>query len=283
VVPGPFFSGGVISGPTEVSTTELPKVMASERWRLALEAWAIPEVILAQAEVSPWILPPALFQTPAAISPTPSHDRAREALGLEASVLDVGCGGGVAAFALLPEVQRVTGVDRQREMLAMFEANARDRGLVAETVEGLWPEVASRTRLADVVTAHHVVYNVGDVVPFLRALDEHARFRVVTEMTTRHPLTSLNEAWMHFWGLERPSGPTSDDLVEVLDEMGLRASLERFEGTTWSESSPYEAANFARIRLCLPASRESEVRAFLQRHPAPTARSLVTLWWDHHS
>ena len=91
-------------------------VMASERWRLALEAWAIPEVILAQAEVSPWILPPALFQTPAAISPTPSHERAREALGLEASVLDVGCGGGVAAFALLPEVQRVTGVDRQREI-----------------------------------------------------------------------------------------------------------------------------------------------------------------------
>ena len=66
-MPGPFFSGGVISDSTEVSTTELPKVMASERWRLALEAWAIPEVILARAEVSPWILPPALFQTPAAI------------------------------------------------------------------------------------------------------------------------------------------------------------------------------------------------------------------------
>jgi hypothetical protein len=137
--------------------------------------------------------------------------------------------------------------------------------------------------LADVVTAHHVVYNLGDVVPFLRALDEHARFRVVTEMTTRHPLTSLNEAWMHFWGLERPSGPTSDDLVEVLDEMGLRASLERFEGTPRRESSLHEAANFARIRLCLPASREGEVRAFLERHPAPAARSLVTLWWDHRS
>lgn len=256
---------------------------AGERWRTSLEAWTIPEAILTQAEENPWILPAALFQIPAVISTTPSHEQARAALLVESSVLDVGCGGGAAAFALLPEVKRVFGVDRQRQMLAMFEANARDRGLVVETVEGLWPEVASRTPVADVVTAHHVVYNVSDVVPFLRALDEHARARVVIEMTTRHPLTSLNEAWMHFWDLERPSGPTSDDLIEVMDEMGLGVSNERFEGTTWSESSLDEAANFARIRLCLPVSREFAVRDFLRRHPAPTSRSLVTLWWDQRS
>lgn len=254
---------------------------AAESWRQALQAWAIPEEILAQAEESPWIHPPALFQIPSVITPTPSHQRAREALGDEASVLDVGCGGGVAAFALLPEVKRVIGVDHQGEMLAMFEANAHDRGLSVATVEGFWPEVASRTDSADVVTAHHVVYNVGDVVPFLRALDEHARYRVVLEMPTRHPLAPMSEAWQHFWNLERPSGPTPDDLMEVLREMGLRAVQERFEGTMRQESSLDEAAHFTRIRLCLPKSREPEVRDYLQDHQNPTNRSLATVWWNH--
>jgi len=255
-------------------------VSASERWRQALEALAIPEAIMAQAEQSPWVFPPALFQVPVVVVTTPSMERAREALREEGSVLDVGCGGGAAAFALVPEVRRVIGVDREREMLEMFAANAQSRGIPVETIEGSWPEVAPRTKAADVVVAHHVVYNVSDVVPFLEALDGHARSRVVVEMTTRHPLISLNEAWRHFWGLERPSGPTSDELMTVLDEMGFCAREERFEGTTWSESSLDEAAKFARIRLCLPANREDEVRDFFREHPAPTARSLATIWWD---
>ncbi len=178
---------------------------------------------MAQAEQSPWVFPPALFQVPVVVVTTPSMERAREALREEGSVLDVGCGGGAAAFALVPEVRRVIGVDREREMLEMFAANAQSRGIPVETIEGSWPEVAPRTKAADVVVAHHVVYNVSDVVPFLEALDGHARSRVVVEMTTRHPLISLNEAWRHFWGLERPSGPTSDELMTVLDEMGFCA------------------------------------------------------------
>ncbi len=235
---------------------------------------------MAQAEQSPWVFPPVLFQVPPVVVATPSSERAREALGEEASVLDVGCGGGAAAFALVPDVRRVLGVDREPEMLAMFESNARARGIAVETIEGSWPEVAPRTKATDVVVAHHVVYNVSDLVPFVEALDGHARNRVVIEITTRHPLISLNAAWRHFWGLERPSGPTSDVLMAVLGEMGLPAREERFEGTTWSESSLDEAAKFARIRLCLPASREEEVRDFFRQHPAPTSRSLATIWWD---
>ena len=253
---------------------------ASDDWREALEALAIPEAILAGAEQSPWIFPPVLFQVPLVSTVTPSSERAREALGEEASVLDVGCGGGAAAFALVPELRLARGVDREPEMLAMFEANALARGVAAMTVQGPWPDVAPRTNMSDVVVAHHVVYNVSDIVPFLSALGAHARHRVVIEMTTRHPLTSLNEAWRHFWNLERPSGPTSDVLLAVLGEMGLLVHHERFEGTTWSESSPEEAARFARIRLCLPMSREDEVSAFFRERPAPRSRSLVTIWWD---
>ncbi len=254
--------------------------VAAERWRSALAAWAVPEEILEVAEQSPWIHPPELFGVPEEIVDSPSHQRAREALRAGSSVLDVGCGGGVAAFALTPPATSVIGVDQQPAMLAIFRENAERRGVAVDTVEGLWPEVAAVTPAADVVTAHHVVYNVGDIVPFLAALADHARRRVVLEMPDHHPLSSLAGAWRHFWGLERPTGPTPDDLLAVLEEMGVHARREQWLGPLRAERDLASAAQFTRVRLCLPASREGEVREYLEAHPIPRERALSTLWWD---
>ncbi len=255
------------------------KLTAADRWRAALEAWAIPEVIAASASQSPWIHPPALFDVPQSIEPSPSHDLAREAVPSGGTVLDVGCGGGIAAFALAPPAARVIGVDHQVEMLTMFRANAVDRGLSVETIEGFWPAVADRAPVADVAVAHHVAYNVADVVPFLAALGAHARHRVVLELPNRHPLASLDGAWRHFWNLERPDGPTPEDLLAVLDEMGIAAHSTSFVGRLRAETDLDQAAHFTRIRLCLPAERESEVRDFLVAHPPSTTRALTTIWW----
>jgi len=253
---------------------------AVDRWRQSLEAWALPDDILAAAEESPWIHPPALFQVPEVIESTPSHDRAREALVEGGTVLDVGCGGGVAAFALTPPATHVIGVDHQADMLKMFEANAGTRGVACQTVEGFWPAVADVTPKADVVTAHHVVYNVGDIAPFLRALGDHARARVVLEMPDHHPLSSMSGAWRHFWQLERPEGPTPSDLIDVLGELGVDAHREEWSGAIRAETNVDQAAHFMRIRLCLPASREDEVRDYFATQPKSSRRGLSTIWWD---
>ena len=181
---------------------------AATQWAEALASWAIPDEILSKAPESPWIHPPALFDVPAVIPSTPSHDRAREALPSGGSVLDVGCGGGIAAFALVPKAGTVIGVDHQSEMLEMFAAHADELGVASETHFGFWPALAGETPAADVVTCHHVVYNVADIEPFLRELDAHARGRVVIEMPQRHPLWNRRDAWKHFWNIERPEDPT---------------------------------------------------------------------------
>ena len=253
---------------------------AASEWRRALEAWAIPAEILAQAPESPWIHPPALFDVPDGIEESPSHQRARDALEIEGSVLDVGCGGGIAAFALTPPAARVVGVDHDDEMLEMFTRNARRRGVEVETYLGLWPDVAAAVPRCDVVTAHHVVYNVADIGPFLEQLSSHATRRVVIEMPQRHPLSSLSAAWEHFWGLERPTTPTSDDLLAVLGEMGVTLRSEDFVGSLRNAPDLESAARFARIRLCLPTSREDEVRSFLRDNPPPVDRPLTSIWWD---
>jgi SAM-dependent methyltransferase len=253
---------------------------AADQWRRALGAWALPEEIVASASESPWAFPPELFDVPDVIVSTPSRERAREVLPEGGSVLDVGCGGGAAAYALTPPASVVIGVDPSREMLALFRVNAQRRAVSCQVIEGAWPDVAAVAPDADVVTAHHVAYNVGDIVPFLDALGSHARQRVVLELTVHHPLTSLSPAWRHFWGLERPETPTSSDLLDVLSEMDIPAHSESWLGAARPVGDAEQVARRLRVRLCLPASREQEVRAFLSTQPAVATRELTTIWWD---
>lgn len=253
---------------------------AALAWRRDLAAWAIPDHILSAAPESPWIHPPVFFEVPEVIATSPSHQRAAEALPEGGSVLDVGCGGGVAAFALTPRARHVIGVDHQGEMLEMFAANAARRAVSVETVEGFWPAVADHVARADVVTSHHVVYNVSDIVAFVAALSDHATHRVVLELPQRHPLANLSGAWHHFWQLERPTTPTSADLLAVLEEMGVAASMELWNGPIRAEQDLEQVAHFTRIRLCLGEDREGEVLAYLRAHPTPATRELATVWWD---
>jgi SAM-dependent methyltransferase len=224
-----------------------------------------------------------MFTVTDQVSDSLSHRRAREALPIGGTVLDVGCGGGRAAMALLPPAGRVVGVDEQQAMLDRFAVAATERGVEHETVLGLWPSAAPRAPQADVVVCHHVAYNVADLVPFVRALAEHATRRVVVELPTTHPLTHLGPLWREFWGLERPSGPTADDCLAVVREAGIDPTMETWVDESFSARSlltPEQQAHYTRIRLCLPAEREAEVGEFLSRAKEPSARRTATIWWD---
>ena len=255
-------------------------MIASEKWRSDLEAWAIPKEIIDQAPESPWIHPPVLFQIPTLIELTPSHQKAFDVLPESGSILDIGCGGGIAAFAMGSKASLVIGVDHQSEMLDMFTENAKERNIDSKVYEGFWPEIAPVVEVADVAVAHHVVYNVQDIVPFIAAMNTHARKRVVIEMPQHHPLSNLSEAWKFFWELDRPENPTPRDLVDVLTELGINAHLQLWDGQLRQERNMDDAVRFTRIRLCLPESREAEVRQFLENHPASAIRPLATVWWD---
>ncbi len=253
---------------------------AGKYWRDSLAAWAIPSEIIDQAPENPWIHPPAMFDLPQVIEDSISHQRAREVLEPGDSLLDIGCGGGIAAFAVVPPVGHVIGVDHQAEMLEMFSSNAKARGVTSEVFEGFWPAVAEKVQVADVVATHHVVYNVSGIEEFLLAMNAHAMKRVIIEMPQRHPLTTAAPLWKHFWNLERPVDPTPEDLMNVLSELGISAHLELWEGSMRTEADLKSQANFSRIRLCLPESREGEVLEFLTSQPKVAIRNLATIWWD---
>ncbi len=251
-----------------------------EKWKKDLQSWAIPEEIIKQAPESPWIHPPVLFQIAENIEETFSHQVAKEALLPKGSVLDVGCGGGVATFANAEVTSYAIGVDHQKEMLEMYEKNATVRGIKVKTVEGNWPEVANLVEEVDVVVCHHVVFNVQDIEPFLMQLDSHAAKRVVIEMPYFHPLSNMDAAWKHFWNLDRPKSPTADNLFEVIKSLGFSPKIQKWQGEIRSSIDKDLAAKFLRIRLCLPESKDNEIKEFMAKNPESKTRNLATIWWD---
>jgi len=262
---------------------------SARRWREDLDSWALPPEILAAAPETPWGCPTGLFarsaeEAVAAVAAlneaqaTPSQRRALEALEGSGSLLDVGAGGGAASLPLCPPATAVTAVDQSPQMLAAFADLAGRQGVEHTEVEGLWPDVAGQVGPADVVVCHHVLYNVGDLVPFLVALTDHARRRVVVEITAEHPQALLNPLWEHFHGLGRPTRPTAEDAAAVARDLGLAVEVESWEAPPrWHNHQRDEVVAFFRKRLCLPPERDPEVAAVLPPfEPGPH----VTLWWD---
>ena len=252
-------------------------------WREDLDSWAIPEGILSQATEPPWVHPVAMFTVEGEVADSTSHQRAREALPTGGSVLDIGSGGGRASFALVPPAGEVIAVDHQQGMLDVFAAAAEERGVAHREFLGDWPDVADEVPEADVVVCHHVAYNVRDIVPFLQALNDHARRRVVLEIPMNHPMSNMNELWKKFWDLDRPTKPTGDELAAIARAMGFDAQLEVWEDETWGkrvEMPEAERVRFARIRLCLTEERDAEVAAALLEHKDAQPRRVATLWWD---
>lgn len=266
----------------------------ADKWRADLAAWAIPPHITAAVADSPWVLPHQVFarradrliRAPAG----PSYERAREALEPAGTVLDIGSGAGAACLPLARYATTITAVDTNQDMLTLLADRAAAAGVDVRTVHGAWPDVAARVAPADLVTCHHVTYNVPDIWEFLAALTGHARRRVVVEMTSTHPLTSLNPLWLRFHGLRRPDGPTAADLLAILAEAGVPA-----RHTEWNRPAEADYSGFAELvdvtrrRLCLPADRTSEVEAALvelgsdRDRPGDlgsSGRDVVTIWWE---
>jgi SAM-dependent methyltransferase len=264
-----------------------------DRWRADLAAWAIPEYITASVAESPWVLPRQVFARRAdrtAAAPSgPSYQRALAALDPPGSVLDVGAGAGAASLPLLPRATSLTAVDSDAAMLTQLTQRAAAAGVAPRTVLGSWPDAAAQAGPADVVTCHHVLYNVPEAAPFVTALTASARRLVVVEITERHPIAALNALWLRFHGLQRPESPTAGDLIRILTAMGLAPGHE-----TWHREGGRDYASFdelvdvTRRRLCLPPERAAELAGALAdigvdpEHPdlGSPGRDVVTIWWD---
>lgn len=268
----------------------LPMTQAGQRWKEQLESWAIPRHILDQAEVAPWAHDPATFAVDDTIDPSnPIHEWAREMLPPNGgSVFDVGCGGGRSSIPLVPRASWIVAVDESPAMLARFAQAAEEVGVRHTEIQGRFPDIVRDAEMAgrpidpcDVVVCHHVLFNVADLEPFVIGLTAMARLGVVVVIPPRHPLSSWNPAWKHFWDLDRPDGPTADDAVSVIRALGFDPEIAVVPRPALARQAddPRSLAIAARRRLCLSADREEEIVAWLEENPPEFMREVVVLRW----
>src|SRR5262249_39526160 len=151
-------------------------------------AWAIPDQIAGAVRESPWVLPGQVFARRAdrltAEPAGPSFEQAWTALDPPGTVLNIGSGPGAACLPLLPRATGITAGGGAEALLALLAERASARGAGAVCIAGRWPQVAPRVPAADVVTCHHVLYNVQDLEPFVAALTDHARRLIVAEVAS---------------------------------------------------------------------------------------------------
>jgi hypothetical protein len=103
----------------------------------------------------------------------------------------------------------------------------------------------------------------------------------VLVLPPRHPLSAWNDAWGHFWGLERPTEPTADDLAEVLAGLGLEPERWDVPRPPLARATADAASRVgsARRRLCLTEDRDDELAAYLDAHEPEWSDTNVVLRW----
>ncbi len=267
---------------------------AADRWRAELEAWVIPQRLLDAAEESPYGWVPWVWERLSAAAragpPPATVEIVRDLLGEQGSVLDVGAGRGRVSLPLVALGHDLTAVEPDAGMADGFEEEAARLGVSAELVRGRWPEVAAEVPKADVVMSANVAYDVPGIGPFLVALHETARRAVVVELTETHPRVTTAPLFRAVHGVDRPDGPSVDDLVAVIiEELGIQPNVERWKrpATIWFENWD-EILAFYGKRVTLPIARRPELRPLLESQVREENGRLYvgdgvghhcTVWW----
>lgn len=271
--------------------------MSVHRWAEQLDAWAIPQHLLDAVDESPYGWPQHLWKRrrDAVRTQEPLTTAiVRRLAGEGGSIIDVGAGRGRASLPLAADGHPLRAVEADPGMAAGMREDADALGVEVEVIEQRWPSAADRLPPAAVVMSANVVYDVRDIGPFVAAMHRLAERGAVIEMTASHPWSSMAPLYRTLHGIDRPDGPTADDLVAVIEDVvGVHPTVERWERTgemwfaDWDEIIEYIGR-----RTVLPQERRHELRPLLE--PDVTQRddklfvggddrSLVTVWWTSSS
>jgi len=159
----------------------------------------------------------------------------------EATILDVGGGGGRYALPLAFHCRQVTVVEPSSSMVDVLRQGARAAGIRnIVIVHSTWEE--ADVTPADLVLCSHVLYGVEDVGQFVRKLHAHATQRVFILMYMDSPQSHLAPLWQRVHQEERINLPGLRELLPILWEMDIYPDLEmleasaRYDYETWDNA-----------------------------------------------
>ena len=138
----------------------------------------------------------------------------------EYTALDVGGGAGRMALPLALKCRHVSVVEPSDSMIAQLRESAADAGIANISVaQSVWEDAA--VDAADVALCAHVLYGVGDIEPFIRKLEAHAKALVVVLAFVESPMNRISPFWEPVHGERRIDMPALPELLNALWDMGV--------------------------------------------------------------
>ena len=151
-------------------------------------------------------------------------DTLREQVKPHHVLMDVGAGAGRYALPLAMICRELVAVEPSGAMVDALKEQAAAEALSnISVVHSSWQDAEAPK--VDIAICCHVVYTVTDIDVFLNKLTSHAR-KVILVLYDSPPQSQLQRVWQEVHGEERLRLPSLPELREVLDEMGLEATME---------------------------------------------------------
>ena len=218
-------------------------------------------------------------------------DMLRQHVRPDSVVLDVGAGPGRYTLPLARLAARVVAVEPSEQMADYLEENLAAAQIAnAVVVRQRWQE--ADVPCADIVLCAHVLYDVEDVGSFVWRLDEHARRAcfLLHHIGQYDPL--LRALWQCVYDEERAPMPVVADLMPVLAELGLPASVAGTMAPTMRLSfrDIAEAVAYCTERMALRYD-DTAIRHRVERYlrdlllpmngrlVAPPVEGVAVVWW----
>ncbi|HWK60363.1 MAG TPA: class I SAM-dependent methyltransferase [Eoetvoesiella sp.] len=184
-----------------------------------------------------------------------------------ARVLDLGCGAGHVSFAVAPFVDSVVPYDLSREMVALVQRTAAERGLnniraECGVAEALPFEPASFDIVLTRFSAHHWVCIQTVAEQIMRVLKPGGKLVVIDVVT---PQNALLTTYMQSIELLRDTSHVRNRSVSDWEAVLKREGFQALASRQWK--LPLNFANWVE-RMQTPAERVAAIVSLLQAAPA---------------
>jgi len=135
-------------------------------------------------------------------------------------LVDIGGGAGRNSLPMASRCREVVNVEPSPGMVEEFRASADEAGIAnARAVQSDWMEAEGID--GDVLLAAHVTYFVPEIEPFIKKLERACRRRIIIDVLSVPPPNQSPQFFRLVYGEEQALVPGPDELLPVLDGMGI--------------------------------------------------------------
>jgi len=163
--------------------------------------------------------------------------------------LDIGAGGGRYALPIALRVREVVAVEPSPAMAETLRAGMAESGIGnVRVVQSRWP-MESEPPTADVSLLAHLGYDVGEIGPFLDAMEKAARRLCIAVMGESAMTTVATLFWQDVHGEPRVRLPALPELLVLLLARGRLPEVRLVDRVAPAFESVEEALAMARRQL----------------------------------